>query len=100
MPSCTCYRIGGELSANRFALVFDEQTRSKNQTSRTLFYRSEQTKRRTKIISKTNDPQWQQIFYYVPLKESELDDLTLEITVWDYERYKQTNNEFIGEVSC
>ncbi|OQV23161.1 Regulating synaptic membrane exocytosis protein 2 [Hypsibius exemplaris] len=60
--------------------------------------RSEQTKRRTKIISKTNDPQWQQIFYYAPLKESELEDLTLEIMVWDYERYKQTSNEFVGEV--
>lgn len=64
-----------------------------------LLYDSEQVKHRTKIMYKSNDPQWQQIFYYSHLKESEMLSLTLVVTVWDYERHRPTSNECIGEVS-
>ncbi|KAK8377512.1 hypothetical protein O3P69_013858 [Scylla paramamosain] len=58
--------------------------------------RSEKSKRRTKAVANTLDPRWNQSFYYCPLRRAELKTRSLEITVWDYDRYGA--NDFLGEV--
>ncbi|KFM78510.1 Regulating synaptic membrane exocytosis protein 2, partial [Stegodyphus mimosarum] len=58
--------------------------------------RSEKSKRRTKTIANTNEPKWHQTFIYSPLRRSDLQTRTLEITCWDYDRYN--TNDFLGEV--
>ncbi|GFN91093.1 regulating synaptic membrane exocytosis protein 2 [Plakobranchus ocellatus] len=58
--------------------------------------RSEKSKRRTKTVSATIDPTWNQTFIYCPVKESDLHDRLLEITVWDYDRVGAS--EFLGEI--
>ncbi|XP_050718371.1 uncharacterized protein LOC126999677 isoform X3 [Eriocheir sinensis] len=58
--------------------------------------RSEKSKRRTKAMANTLDPRWNQSFYYCPLRRPELKTRSLEITVWDYDRYGA--NDFLGEV--
>ncbi|KAK3798166.1 hypothetical protein RRG08_062763 [Elysia crispata] len=58
--------------------------------------RSEKSKRRTKTVSSTIDPTWNQTFMYCPVKESDLHDRLLEITVWDYDRVGAS--EFLGEI--
>ncbi|GFR83192.1 regulating synaptic membrane exocytosis protein 2 [Elysia marginata] len=58
--------------------------------------RSEKSKRRTKTVSATIDPTWNQTFMYCPVKESDLHDRLLEITVWDYDRVGAS--EFLGEI--
>ncbi|GFV07180.1 regulating synaptic membrane exocytosis protein 1 [Trichonephila clavipes] len=57
---------------------------------------SEKSKRRTKTIANTCEPKWNQTFVYSPLRRSDLQTRTLEITCWDYDRLK--NNTFVGEV--
>ncbi|XP_071551521.1 uncharacterized protein [Panulirus ornatus] len=58
--------------------------------------RSEKSKRRTKAIANSLDPRWNQTFIYSPLRRAELKSRSLEITVWDYDRYGA--NDFLGEV--
>ncbi|RUS73733.1 hypothetical protein EGW08_018513, partial [Elysia chlorotica] len=58
--------------------------------------RSEKSKRRTKTVPSTIDPNWNQTFMYCPVKESDLHDRLLEITVWDYDRVGAS--EFLGEI--
>ncbi|XP_055930355.1 regulating synaptic membrane exocytosis protein 2-like isoform X5 [Argiope bruennichi] len=58
--------------------------------------RSEKSKRRTKTIANTYEPKWNQTFVYSPLRRSDLQTRTLEITCWDYDRYE--SNNFVGEV--
>ncbi|XP_050389025.1 regulating synaptic membrane exocytosis protein 2 isoform X3 [Patella vulgata] len=58
--------------------------------------RSEKSKRRTKTIANTIEPTWNQTFIYCPVKEVDLRDRLLEITVWDYDRIGAS--EFLGEV--
>ncbi|GFS65198.1 regulating synaptic membrane exocytosis protein 1, partial [Nephila pilipes] len=58
--------------------------------------RSEKSKRRTKTIANTCEPKWNQTFVYSPLRRSDLQTRTLEITCWDYDRFE--NNTFVGEV--
>lgn len=48
-------------------------------------------------MANTLDPRWNQSFYYCPLRRPELKTRSLEITVWDYDRYGA--NDFLGEVS-
>ncbi|CAL1538466.1 unnamed protein product, partial [Lymnaea stagnalis] len=58
--------------------------------------RSEKSKRRTKTVASTIDPTWNQTFIYCPVKESDMHERLLEITVWDYDRVGAS--EFLGEV--
>ncbi|XP_076330030.1 regulating synaptic membrane exocytosis protein 2-like [Tachypleus tridentatus] len=58
--------------------------------------RSEKSKRRTKTIANASEPKWNQTFVYSPLRRSDLKTRSLEITVWDYDRYGA--NDFLGEV--
>ncbi|XP_025267551.1 regulating synaptic membrane exocytosis protein 2 isoform X3 [Camponotus floridanus] len=58
--------------------------------------KSEKSKRRTKTVANTNDPRWNQTFFYNGVRRSELRKRALEITVWDYARYEA--NDFLGEV--
>ncbi|XP_021364815.1 uncharacterized protein LOC110457754 isoform X2 [Mizuhopecten yessoensis] len=58
--------------------------------------RCAENKRRTKHISKTLSPEWYQTVVFQDLHREELQYKTLEITVWDYDRFKA--NDFLGEV--
>ncbi|XP_012284528.2 regulating synaptic membrane exocytosis protein 2 [Orussus abietinus] len=58
--------------------------------------KSEKSKRRTKTLANTNDPRWNQTFFYNGIRRPELRQRALEITVWDYLRYGA--NDFLGEV--
>ncbi|KAK7081548.1 Rab GTPase binding, partial [Halocaridina rubra] len=57
--------------------------------------RSEKSKRRTKAIGNSVDPRWNQSFVYCPLRRAELKSRSLEITIWDYDRYGA--NDYLGE---
>ncbi|KAG8192520.1 hypothetical protein JTE90_015161 [Oedothorax gibbosus] len=59
--------------------------------------KSEKSKRRSKTIARTNEPQWKQSFVYTHLRQSELRNRTLQISVWDYDR-KFAFSDFLGEV--
>lgn len=58
---------------------------------------SEKSRRRTKTIMNSNEPTWNQTFMYYGVTSEDLQNLLLEITVWDYDRMGP--NEFMGEVS-
>ena len=58
--------------------------------------RSPENKRRTKTITKTLNPEWNQTLVYAPVLSSELPFKTMEFTVWNYDRFKP--NDFLGEV--
>lgn len=57
---------------------------------------SEKSKRRTKTLANTNDPKWNQSFFYPGIRRSDLKLRSIEITVWDYTRYGV--NDFLGEI--
>ncbi|GFX22232.1 regulating synaptic membrane exocytosis protein 1 [Trichonephila clavipes] len=74
-----------------------------NQRPRTTYVRvsllpdrGEKYRRRSKCIARSNDPQWNLSFVYTHLRQSELRNRTLQISVWDYE--KNGSNDFLGEV--
>ncbi|GFR24198.1 regulating synaptic membrane exocytosis protein 1 [Trichonephila clavata] len=74
-----------------------------NQRPRTTYVRvsllpdrGEKYRRRSKCIARSNDPQWNLSFVYSHLRQSELRNRTLQISVWDYE--KNCSNDFLGEV--
>ncbi|GIX75666.1 regulating synaptic membrane exocytosis protein 2 [Caerostris darwini] len=57
------------------------------------------SRRRSKCIARTNNPQWNLSFVYTHLRQSELRNRTLQISVWDYEKNEKSNcNDFLGEV--
>ncbi|XP_062612392.1 uncharacterized protein LOC134274153 [Saccostrea cucullata] len=58
--------------------------------------RCSENKRRTKHISRTLNPEWHQTVVFQNLHHEEVKYKTLEITVWDYDRFKA--NDFLGEV--
>ncbi len=58
---------------------------------------SEKSKRRTKTVAGTLEPKWNQTFMYSLMKQQDLRSLSLEITVYDYDRIG--SGEYIGEVS-
>ena len=57
---------------------------------------SEKSKRRTKTVMNSCQPQWNQSFIYSNVRPSELRSRVLEVTVWDYSRFG--SNEFLGEI--
>lgn len=58
--------------------------------------RCSENKRRTKHISRTLNPEWHQTVTFQNIHHEEVKYKTLEITVWDYDRFKA--NDFLGEV--
>jgi hypothetical protein len=48
------------------------------------------------MLAGTCDPMWKQRFVYSPLRRTELNLRTLEITVWDFDQFGP--NEFLGQV--
>ena len=59
------------------------------------FHRPE-NKRRTKHIARTLNPEWHQTLVFQDIARGELQNKVLEITVWDYDRFKA--NDFLGEL--
>ncbi|CAH4015088.1 unnamed protein product [Pieris brassicae] len=58
--------------------------------------KSEKSKRRTKTLANTLEPRWNQTFVYCGIRFSDIKKRTLEVTVWDLNRYGP--NDFLGEV--
>ncbi|CAK1548276.1 unnamed protein product [Leptosia nina] len=58
--------------------------------------KSEKSKRRTKTLANTLEPRWNQTFVYCGIRFSDIKKRTVEVTVWDLNRYGP--NDFLGEV--
>ncbi|NWH74050.1 PCLO protein, partial [Piaya cayana] len=58
--------------------------------------RGAEYKRRTKYIQKSLNPEWNQTVIYKNISTEQLKKKTLEVTVWDYDRF--SSNDFLGEV--
>uniref|UniRef100_A0A672SJK7 Piccolo presynaptic cytomatrix protein b n=1 Tax=Sinocyclocheilus grahami TaxID=75366 RepID=A0A672SJK7_SINGR len=58
--------------------------------------RGAENKRRIKYVQKTQNPEWNQTVIYKNIHLEQLKKKTLEVTVWDYDRY--SSNDFLGEV--
>jgi Ca2+-dependent lipid-binding protein len=56
----------------------------------------ELSKRRSKTLVNTCNPQWNQSFVYPGIRPTDLRSRVLEVTVWDYDLFGA--NEFLGEV--
>ena len=61
------------------------------------FLFSQENKRRIKYVSKTLNPVWDQTVIYAHMHREEVQYKKLEITVWDYDRFKA--NDFLGQVT-
>ncbi|NWX01255.1 PCLO protein, partial [Caloenas nicobarica] len=61
-----------------------------------LFKFSAEYKRRTKYVQKSLNPEWNQTVIYKNISTEQLKKKTLEVTVWDYDRF--SSNDFLGEV--
>nr|XP_048289548.1 protein piccolo isoform X3 [Myodes glareolus] len=57
---------------------------------------SAEYKRRTKYVQKSLNPEWNQTVIYKSISMEQLMKKTLEVTVWDYDRF--SSNDFLGEV--
>ncbi|XP_041036526.1 protein piccolo-like [Carcharodon carcharias] len=55
-----------------------------------------ENKRRTKHVQKSINPEWNQTVIYKSISMEQLKKKTLEVTVWDYDRF--SSNDFLGEV--
>ena len=53
-------------------------------------------KRRTRYVSCTLNPEWHQNLVFQNLSRDDIKNKILEITVWDYDRFKP--NDFLGQV--
>ncbi|KAJ8374009.1 hypothetical protein SKAU_G00045890 [Synaphobranchus kaupii] len=58
--------------------------------------RGAENKRRTKHMQKSLNPEWNQTVIYKNIHLEQLKKKTLEVTVWDYDRF--SSNDFLGEV--
>ncbi|NXE10908.1 PCLO protein, partial [Lophotis ruficrista] len=58
--------------------------------------RGAEYKRRTKYVQKSLNPEWNQTVIYKNISMEQLKKKTLEVTVWDYDRF--SSNDFLGEV--
>ncbi|NXI50859.1 PCLO protein, partial [Chloroceryle aenea] len=61
-----------------------------------IFFFSAEYKRRTKYVQKSLNPEWNQTVIYKNISMEQLKKKTLEVTVWDYDRF--SSNDFLGEV--
>ncbi|XP_053320473.1 protein piccolo [Spea bombifrons] len=57
---------------------------------------SAEYKRRTKHVQKSLNPEWNQTVIYKNISMEQLKKKTLEVTIWDYDRF--SSNDFLGEV--
>ncbi|XP_040270025.1 protein piccolo [Bufo bufo] len=57
---------------------------------------SAEYKRRTKYVQKSLNPEWNQTVIYKSISMEQLKKKTLEVTVWDYDKF--SSNDFLGEV--
>ncbi|KAJ8269008.1 hypothetical protein COCON_G00116150 [Conger conger] len=57
---------------------------------------SAENKRRTKHAQKSLNPEWNQTVIYKNIHLEQIKKKTLEVTVWDYDRF--SSNDFLGEV--
>uniref|UniRef100_A0A8C5RRQ1 Piccolo presynaptic cytomatrix protein n=1 Tax=Laticauda laticaudata TaxID=8630 RepID=A0A8C5RRQ1_LATLA len=55
-----------------------------------------ENKRKTKYIQKSLNPEWNQMVIYKSIFLEQLKKKTLEVSVWDYDRF--SSNDFLGEV--
>ncbi len=67
-----------------------------NLTVFTFCVESQDNKRRTKPVFKNLNPEWNYQVVYPHVHKEELKYKTLEVTVWDYDRFK--SNDFLGKV--
>ncbi len=74
-----------------FTLIFSSE---KNYL---FIFFSQENKRRIKHVSKTLNPEWDHTVIYGHMHREELQYKKLEITVWDYDRFKA--NDFLGQVT-
>ncbi|GCB76113.1 hypothetical protein scyTo_0016521, partial [Scyliorhinus torazame] len=58
--------------------------------------RGVENKRRTKHVQKSINPEWNQTVIYKSISMEQIKKKTLEVTVWDYDRF--SSNDFLGEV--
>jgi len=58
---------------------------------------SSDNKRRTRHVQNTSEPEWHQTLVFMNLTRQQLASQTLELTVWDYDRFKA--HDFLGETS-
>uniref|UniRef100_A0A8C3PFD0 Protein piccolo n=1 Tax=Chrysemys picta bellii TaxID=8478 RepID=A0A8C3PFD0_CHRPI len=58
--------------------------------------RGAEYKRRTKYVQKSLNPEWNQTVIYKNISMEQLKKKTLEVTVWDYDRF--SSNDFLGEI--
>ena len=58
---------------------------------------SSDNKRRTRYVQSTSEPEWHQTLVFMNLTRQQLASQTLELTVWDYDRFK--THDFLGELS-
>ncbi|NWU18478.1 PCLO protein, partial [Cephalopterus ornatus] len=61
-----------------------------------IFLADAEYKRRTKYVQKSLNPEWNQTVIYKNISTEQLKKKTLEVTVWDYDRF--SSNDFLGEV--
>ncbi|KGL91581.1 Protein piccolo, partial [Charadrius vociferus] len=61
-----------------------------------IFLADAEYKRRTKYVQKSLNPEWNQTVIYKNISMEQLKKKTLEVTVWDYDRF--SSNDFLGEV--
>ena len=85
-----CYMLAVEL------LNFHKKMFIEYADVRAFLYSSD-NKRRSRYVQNTSEPEWHQTLVFMNLTRQQLVSQTLELTVWDYDRFK--THEFLGEVS-
>ena len=58
--------------------------------------RSAESKRKTTVVRRSCNPHWNQTVVYENISWEELQERSLELTIWDHDRL--TSNDFLGGV--
>ncbi|CAH8589684.1 unnamed protein product [Schistosoma turkestanicum] len=58
------------------------------------------SKQKTKVVRKNNNPEWNQAIIYRDIILSSLNEIGIEVSVWDYDRF--SSNDFLGgcRINC